>query len=102
MLMCPAFVVFGVEGRLAGEHLVEEAAEGIQICPAVEFGGCGSVPLLGGGVGHARGPAPWTPGVRDVGDSWARYLRRQALGQTTEEEPSNFARSAYRSRCPVR
>ena len=46
----PAFVAFGLEGRLAGEHLVEESAEGVEIGATVELGGGGSAPLLGGGV----------------------------------------------------
>ena len=54
MLTRPAFVAFGVEGRLAGEHLVEEAAEGVEVGAAVQVGGRGSAPLLGGGVGHGQ------------------------------------------------
>ena len=54
MLTRPAFVAFGVEGRLAGEHLVEESAEGVEVGASVELGGGGSAPLLGGGVGHGE------------------------------------------------
>ena len=51
MLPGPAFVVQGVEDCLAGEHLVEEAAEGIEVGAAVKLVGGQAAPLLGGGTG---------------------------------------------------